>query len=222
LSESLRAAAHHGAAAFAGALTFALLAALSVLAMAPLHLAGRTASVSVVSMPSLAHWFGAPDAPSLYDEESALGSRALLDRWSPYLAEASRRFHIPQAWIRAVMRQESGGRTVGENDRPLTSTAGAQGLMQVMPGTYDEVREIYGLGRNAYDPHDNVIAGTSYLRQLYRQYGYPALFAAYNDGPGNYERHLHKGRDLPKETVDYLASVTAHADAAAGHLTAVE
>lgn len=58
-----------------------------------------------------------------------------------HIAEASQRFGIPEAWIRAVMRVESAG------DPAATSHAGAMGLMQVMPGTYAELRARYGLDR---------------------------------------------------------------------------
>ncbi len=81
------------------------------------------------------------------------------------------------------------------------------GLMQLMPGTYDDMRRTYGLGSDAHDPQDNIIAGAAYLRSLYKKYGYPGMFAAYNDGPGNYEAHIYRGRSLPAETVNYVASV---------------
>lgn len=51
-----------------------------------------------------------------------------VDRWQPYIAEASLRFGIPERWIVRVMGAESGGRTV-LNGRPITSHAGAMGLM---------------------------------------------------------------------------------------------
>ncbi|WP_348625514.1 MULTISPECIES: transglycosylase SLT domain-containing protein [unclassified Mesorhizobium] len=60
-----------------------------------------------------------------------------LTRWQPLVAEASRRFSIPQTWIYAVMDAESRGQTA-LNGRPVTSSAGAIGLMQVMPGTYED------------------------------------------------------------------------------------
>jgi soluble lytic murein transglycosylase-like protein len=60
---------------------------------------------------------------------------AALDRWQPFITEASLRFNVPERWIRAVMQAESGGQTM-LNGHPITSNAGAMGLMQVMPGTY--------------------------------------------------------------------------------------
>jgi soluble lytic murein transglycosylase-like protein len=132
-----------------------------------------------------------------------------LGRWGALIDEASARFGIPVTWIRAVILQESGGRTSLTGNSPITSRAGAMGLMQLMPDTYREMRRQYALGSNPYDPHDNIIAGTAYLSWLRSRYGYPGLFAAYNHGPGNFERHLSTGQALPRETRDYLAAVTA-------------
>ncbi len=129
-----------------------------------------------------------------------------LDRWQPLIAEASQRFGIPEAWIRAVMHAESGGQTMLDG-QPITSPAGAMGLMQVMPETYDELRGEYGLGGDPYDPHDNILAGTAYLRELYVRYGYPNLFAAYNAGPARFDAHLFDGVPLPDETLAYLAAL---------------
>ena len=90
---------------------------------------------------------------------------------------------------------------------PITSRVGALGIMQVMPQTYDEIRAQYDLGTDPNNPHDNVIAGTAYLQWLYKRYGFPQMFAAYNDGPGNFDRHLSGARELPPETVAYLAQM---------------
>lgn len=137
-------------------------------------------------------------------------SSALMARWEPLIQAASHRFKVPAQWIRAVMRQESGGRTVNPDNSPIASSAGALGIMQLMPGTYREMAAQYGLGADPFDPHDNVYAGAAYLNWLRRKYGYPAMFAAYNDGPGNIENQLHHGRPLPAETRGYVASI-AHA-----------
>ncbi len=71
------------------------------------------------------------------------------------------------------------------------------------------MRAEYRLGADPHNAHDNVIAGAAYLRWLHRRYGFPAMFAAYNDGPGHYEDHLQGGRDLPAETKAYIAGITA-------------
>lgn len=139
--------------------------------------------------------------------------------WRPYIAEASARFSVPIAWIEAVMRAESGGRT-RLRGRPIRSSAGAIGLMQLMPGTWGEMRTRLGLGHDPDDPRDNILAGTFYLRLMYEQFGYPGLFAAYNAGPGRYVEHLAGRGTLPAETSVYLARVAPPTRAPAAPLTA--
>ena len=123
------------------------------------------------------------------------------DPWGPYITEASGRFGVPQTWIRSVMRQESGGQ------EDVISWAGAMGLMQVMPQTYEELRARYNLGDDPYDPHNNIMAGTAYLREMYDRYGSPGFLAAYNAGPNRLDRYLASGTPLPDETVNYVASI---------------
>ena len=131
-------------------------------------------------------------------------------QWRPYVDEASARFGVPVAWIEAVMRAESRGRTT-MNGRPIRSTAGAIGLMQLMPGTWADMRARLGLGSDPDDPRDNILAGTFYLRLMYDRFGYPGLFAAYNAGPARYAAHLLGRARLPRETVGYLAAVAPNA-----------
>lgn len=135
-----------------------------------------------------------------------------VSRWRAEIAEASARFGVPVAWIERVMRAESGGQTMRDG-RPITSRAGAIGLMQVMPATWVALRATHGLGANPHNPRDNILAGTAYLRAMYDRFGYPGLFAAYNAGPGRYAAHLATGRALPAETRIYLARVSGtHSD----------
>ncbi|WP_237355821.1 lytic transglycosylase domain-containing protein [Xanthobacter sp. YC-JY1] len=119
------------------------------------------------------------------------------DRYADFITEAAERFDIPAAWIRAVMRAESDG------DARSTSSKGAVGLMQITPQTWAELRVHYGLGEDPYDPHDNIVAGAAYLRELFDRYGNPGFLAAYNAGPGRYEASR-KGRPLPPETLAYV------------------
>jgi hypothetical protein len=82
------------------------------------------------------------------------------------------------------------------------------GLMQVMPGTWAELRIRHGLGRDPYDPRDNILAGTAYLRERWGRYGdIAAMLAAYNAGPGRYDEYLATGRVLPAETRAYVAAL---------------
>ncbi|WP_157879188.1 lytic transglycosylase domain-containing protein [Pararhodospirillum photometricum] len=132
-----------------------------------------------------------------------------LDRWNADIAEASRRFAIPEGWIRSVIRAESGGHAERAG-RPITSPAGAIGLMQLMPDTYREMREAHGLGSDPADPRDNILAGTAYLRAMLDRFGPTGVFAAYNAGPGRYEQSL-RGRPLPAETRHYLTGMSVSA-----------
>lgn len=136
----------------------------------------------------------------------APASAGPIDRWAGQIAEASKRFGVPEEWIRRVMRAESGGRT-SLGGRPIVSRAGAMGLMQVMPGTWRELRAAHGLGADPHNPRDNILAGAAYLRDMYNRFGYPGLFAAYNAGPERYSKHLSRGTRLPSETIAYVASV---------------
>ncbi|WP_157220454.1 lytic transglycosylase domain-containing protein [Flavisphingomonas formosensis] len=129
-----------------------------------------------------------------------------VDQWRPLIEEASTRFAIPTSWIEQVIRAESRGLTT-LGGHPIRSRAGAMGLMQLMPATWQQMRTQLGLGTNPDDPRDNILAGTCFLRLMYDRFGYPGLFGAYNAGPGAYAAYLAGRRQLPDETTAYLASV---------------
>ncbi|USA38893.1 lytic transglycosylase domain-containing protein [Pelagerythrobacter marinus] len=120
-----------------------------------------------------------------------------------HVREAAQRFSLPEHWIYAVIRIESAGRT------RAVSPAGAMGLMQLMPGTWARQRDRFALGSDPFDPRDNILAGTSYLREMFDRYGTEGFLAAYNAGPGRYEQWLSARRPLPLETRDYVARVTS-------------
>jgi hypothetical protein len=121
--------------------------------------------------------------------------------FAAFVTGASKRFGVPEHWIRAVMHAESSAKQRARSER------GAMGLMQIMPTTWTELRTRYGLGADPYDPRDNILAGAAYIRELYDRYGAPGFLAAYNAGPGRYERHLATGRPLPDETQAYVATL---------------
>lgn len=128
------------------------------------------------------------------------------DPWKPYIVEAARRFNLPQDWIRSVLHAESSGRTMARG-RPITSPAGAMGLMQLMPDTYAKLRAEHRLGPDPHNPRDNILAGAAYLREMYDRFGWPGLFAAYNAGPKRFEAHLRDEQPLPAETRRYLVTL---------------
>jgi len=122
--------------------------------------------------------------------------------YAPHVADGAQRFGIPEAWIWAVMSVESNG------DSRAVSSAGAMGLMQVMPATWASLRAQHGLGNNPYNIRDNIMAGAAYLRAMHDRYGnVTAMLAAYNAGPGRYDEYLSRGRPLPAETRAYLAKL---------------
>lgn len=122
------------------------------------------------------------------------------DPYADHVAEASQRFGIPAAWIRAVLQVESAG------DGRAVSPKGAMGLMQLMPETWATLRARHGLGSDPFDPRDNILAGAAYLREMHDRYGTPGFLAAYNAGPARYEASL-TGRPLPAETRAYVAAL---------------
>lgn len=144
--------------------------------------------------------------PVVVDAQTAPIARpSPRDPYADHIAEAAQRFELPAAWIRAVLRTESAG------DPRALSPKGAIGLMQIMPDTWAYLRSRHRLGGDPYDPHDNIIAGSAYIRELFDRYGSPGWIAAYNAGPGRYEASL-RGRPLPAETRAYVATVAPNLD----------
>ena len=123
------------------------------------------------------------------------------DSIASLVLQAARQFGIPAPLIDVVIRVESGGQA------DIVSPRGAMGLMQIMPQTWTALRAQYDLGSDPFDPHDNILAGAAYLRQMYDRYGAAGFLAAYNVGPRRYEDYLATGRPLPAETLSYLAKL---------------
>lgn len=162
---------------------------------------GRTCAarhISVLLLSGLLIVGGSPAAALAQNATTLRASPA--DPFPVFIAEASQRFSIPERWIRAVMRAESAG------DVRAISSAGAMGLMQIMPDTWAELSTRHRLGRDPFNPRDNILAGAAYLREMYDRYGSPGFLAAYNAGPGRYEDYL-AGRPLPAETRAYVAAL---------------
>ena len=110
-------------------------------------------------------------------------------------------------FVARIMHKESRGRRYGKDGQLLTSEKGAQGEMQVMPGTSRDP----GFGvKPARDgsPDELARVGRDYANTLLERYGDPKLAAiAYNMGPGATDKWLAAGADvskLPKETQGYV------------------
>jgi soluble lytic murein transglycosylase len=127
---------------------------------------------------------------------------------------ASRRAHLNSAWVWAIMRQES---AFMKNAR---SSAGALGLMQIMPNTGKQLARSVSLHRlNLLDPEQNIRLGSAYLRQLLNLFEGHAMLAtaSYNVGPNRIKSFQGLYQRLPKdiwveilpwkETREYVKSV---------------
>lgn len=148
--------------------------------------------LSVLATPTLAE---IPHVVAQIDDSKKSGNFVL------HVNEAAERFAIPRNWIWAVMRTESAGQT------HAVSPKGAMGLMQIMPQTWQMLRQQHRLGADPFNPRDNILAGAAYLREMHDRYGFNGFLAAYNAGPGRFDEHLKTGRQLPEETINYVTSV---------------
>jgi soluble lytic murein transglycosylase-like protein len=127
--------------------------------------------------------------------EDHIHSPPSIDR---IIDHVSGRYDVEPSLIRAVIRAES------DFDSNCTSSKGAMGLMQLMPETAQEL----GV-KNPYNPVENIMGGTRYLKSLLDRYdgNIPLALAAYNWGMGNVERHPNR---LPQETRAYIARVNEY------------
>lgn len=123
------------------------------------------------------------------------------DPYATFINEASQRFGLPVSWLRAVMQVES-----ARNPKAV-SPKGAMGLMQLMPDTWSALRIQYHLGSDPFDPHDNILGGAAYLREMFDRFGAPGFLAAYNAGPKRFEDYQAGLRPLRDETKRYLSTL---------------
>lgn len=126
---------------------------------------------------------------------AALPKRAL--QYEAIFDEASRTYGVSKSLLLAVAKQES------NFDPNSVSHAGAQGIMQLMPGT----AKTLGV-KNAFDPYENIMGGAKLLRDNIRSFGsVPLALAAYNAGSGAVKKY--GGVPPYKETQDYVKKIMA-------------
>ena len=122
-----------------------------------------------------------PEPPKTAAEAEPAATPALpLKSTNQIVAEASESHGIDSDFIRSVIGQESGG------NAHAVSRAGAQGLMQLMPGTAAKL----GV-KDSFSAEENVHGGTRYLREMLERYHGDAIkaLAAYNAGPDAVDRY---------------------------------
>ena len=129
----------------------------------------------------------------------------MSNRCAVYVPEAARRSGLSEDMLTRVMFAESGG-----NAR-IVSVKGAIGCMQIMPATWAYLTARYSLGADSCDARMNMIGGAMYLAELAARYGWPGALAAYNAGPGRYQRYVQGGVPLPSETIAYTARIGRNA-----------
>ncbi len=117
------------------------------------------------------------------------------DNIDEIIHRAARHFEVEPSLIRSVIKVES------NYNAGATSSKGAMGLMQLMPGTAADL----GVNR-PYDPEENIMGGTRYLKLLLNRYqgDIKRTLAAYNWGMGNVDKNTDR---MPQETKSYIDRV---------------
>ena len=129
-------------------------------------------------------------------ERSTRSSSYTNNQYDHLITGASKRQGVAFSLLKALIKTES-------NFNPkAVSRAGAKGLMQIMPVNIKELKI-----QNPFDPWENIMGGTRYLKQLIKRFNgeLPLALAAYNAGPSAVERH--QGIPPIKETEAFVKKV---------------
>ena len=135
-----------------------------------------------------------------YNAKIGCGShQSIAEKSQPYLdtiQKYAKSYRVEEHLVRALIRQES-----CFNEK-ASSHAGAQGLMQLMPGT----ARLMGV-KNSFNPKQNIQGGVKYLSRMLQRYGgnKELALAAYNAGPGAVDKY--NGIPPYRETRDYVVKV---------------
>lgn len=143
-----------------------------------------------------------PDSPghTSFASDAMAGAQKFMlpndETFSRYINEAAKQHDLDPYLIKSVIKVES------DFDPTVSSSKGAQGLMQLIPST----AKLVGC-KNSFDPRQNILGGANYLRMMLNRFDGRVDFAlaAYNAGPGNVEKY--KGIPPFRETQNYVRKV---------------
>jgi soluble lytic murein transglycosylase len=135
----------------------------------------------------------------LYIKEARENPDAFIKKYDDIIRNASEKFSLEPSFVKAVIKAESGF------DHKAVSKKGAQGLMQLMPGTADEMEV-----DDPYNPAQNIFGGSRYLSKLMERYDNKLdhVLAAYNAGPEKVDQY--KGVPPYKETKTFIKRVLSY------------